>query len=565
MILDVSERRRAEQDLRLRNRAIESSVNSIMITQLRSEGQRIVYVNPAFERMTGYAEQEVLGRSPRFLFGEDRDQEGIDALRSALREQRDALVLVRNYRKDGTQFWNELRLAPVRNDAGTVTHYISVANDVSERIRYQQEIERNANYDTLTGLPNRNLLNDRLAQAVTQAARAENSLAVLFVDVDHLKRINDSLGHSMGDRVIAAVARRIAEALRSEDTVARHGGDEFVIVLPHLSRAEDAQRVAAKVFASIAAPLRIDAHEFVLTASAGIAMHPRDGADAETLLRNADAALYRAKDDGRNCFRFFTPEMNDRVVQFLATERSLRATIDKEDFSLHYQPIVELASGATVGGEALIRWRRGDGRLAPPAEFVPIAEESGLIVPIGQWAVQAAASQAAAWNRGGGAPLYVSVNLSARQFRDPGLLEAIRAALADARVAPSLLRFEITETTVMQEPERAAVLLGSLKDLGVTLSVDDFGTGYSSLAYLKRFPIDVLKIDRSFVRDLPRDTEDLALCRAIISLAQALELEVVAEGIETAEQAQALTAIGCRFGQGYYFGRPVDPAEFRAP
>ncbi|MBI1943214.1 MAG: EAL domain-containing protein [Betaproteobacteria bacterium] len=565
LVLDVTRRRRAEAALRLRDRAIEQSVNSIMITQPVGGRQKIVYVNPAFERITGYPAAEAIGKNPAFLHRGDRNQPGVEALRTAEREQRDMTVLMRNFRKDGTPFWNELRVAPVRDEDGRVTHYIGVSNDVTERIRYQEEIERSANFDTLTGLPNRNLLNDRIAQAIVQAARSSRPLGVMFVDLDHLKRINDTLGHEMGDRVIAATGRRIAEALRTGDTVARLGGDEFVIVLADMKRSEDAAHVAAKVLNCVGTPLRMEAREFVLTASAGIAIFPRDGTDAATLLRNADAALYRAKEQGRQCFRFFAPEMNQRVVEFLALEQALRRSLEAQEFWLQYQPIVRLATGEVVGAEALLRWRRADGSMVGPAQFIPVAEESGLIVPIGRWVMQAAARQAAEWNRGRAKPLYVSINLSARQFKDPGLLDAVRAALEDADVEPSLIKLEITESTVMQSAEEATRLLGALKDRGVMLSVDDFGTGYSSLGYLKRFPIDTLKIDRTFVRDLAVDRDDLAICDAVIELGRGLDLEVVAEGVETREQSQVLRSHGCELAQGYLFGRPVDPAQFSAP
>jgi diguanylate cyclase (GGDEF)-like protein/PAS domain S-box-containing protein len=558
LVLDVTRRRRAEKALRLRNRALEASVNSIMITEQTDKGQRLVYVNPAFERMTGYSAAEVLGRNPRFLYGGERNQPGVEALRTAGREQREMTALVRNYRKDGTPFWNELHVAPVRDESGRVTHFVGVGTDVTDRIRYQEEVERQANYDALTGLPNRNLLNDRLAQAVAKAARTGRPLGVMFVDLDHLKRINDSLGHAIGDQVIAAAGMRIAEALRTGDTVARVSGDEFVIVLTDLKRTDDAARIAAKVQERIGAPLEIESHEFVLSASIGIALHPKDGADAADLLKNADAALYRAKEEGRGCFRFFAPDMNERVLRYLRIERALRAALEAGEFRLQYQPIVRLATGEPVGAEALIRWRRADGGTVSPAEFIPIAEESGLIVPIGRWALEAAARQARQWNRGRRSPFYVTVNLSARQFRDPGLLDSIRAAFQSARVKPSLIKLEITESTVMQNPEEAVKTLRSLKDLGVRVVVDDFGTGYSSLAYLKRFPIDTLKIDRSFVRGLPEDAEDLALSRAVIDLARGLGLEVIAEGVETRRQASVLVEKQCGFAQGYFFGRPQD-------
>lgn len=431
-----------------------------------------------------------------------------------------------------------------------------------ERKRYQVQIEHQAHYDTLTGLPSRNLLNDRLSQAIAQSDRSERPIAVLFADVDHLKRINDSIGHVVGDQVIASIGARLAGTLRTGDTVARMGGDEFVAVLANLNNEEDAVRVAQKLRETVAAPLKLAAHEFVLSASVGIALYPKDGADSATLLRNADAALYRCKELGRDCIRFFAPEMNERLVQYLTLEENLRRALEAQEFRLQYQPIVRLATGETVGAEALIRWRRADGNMIPPAQFIPVAEESGLIVPIGRWVIESAARQAAEWNRGRRAPMFVSVNLSARQFRDPKLIDTVRAALESAKVDPSLIKLEITESTVMQNAEEATATLHALKTLGVLLSVDDFGTGYSSLSYLKRFPIDTLKIDRSFVRDLPADRDDLAISRAVIELAHGLELEVIAEGVETREQAEVLAAHGCELAQGYLFGRPQDPEQF---
>jgi diguanylate cyclase (GGDEF)-like protein/PAS domain S-box-containing protein len=564
LILDVTRRRRAEEALHLRDRALESIVNSVMITRPTDKGQEIVYVNPAFERITGYAAAEVLGRNPRFLHGEDHEQPGVAALRVASREGREATALIRNYRKDGSLFWNELRVAPVRDEAGRVTHFIGVSSDVTERVRYQEEIERHANYDSLTGLPNRNLLNDRIAQVLAKSDRSQRPVAVVYLDLDNLKRINDSLGHAMGDQVIAAVGARLAGAVRTGDTVARVGGDEFVVVLADLKHEDDAVRVAGKMLNFVGTPLKVETHDFVLSASAGVALYPKDGGDAATLLRNADTALYRAKADGRECFRFFAAEMNERVVEFLKLEQDLRRALEAGEFRLQYQPIVNLADGETVGAEALIRWRKKDGSMVPPGEFIPVAEESGLIVPIGRWVLETAARQAAEWKRARARPLFVSVNLSARQFRDPKLIEAVRAALEGAQLDASLLKLEITETAVMRDVRETERWLGALKDLGVQLSIDDFGTGYSSLAYLKRFPIDSLKIDRSFVRDLPADRDDLAISRAVIDLARRLELQVVAEGVETSAQMRVLAAHGCDMAQGFLFGRPADPEEFAA-
>jgi diguanylate cyclase (GGDEF)-like protein/PAS domain S-box-containing protein len=562
MLIDVTRRRRAEEALRLRNRALDSTLNGIMIAEQAQGELRLVYVNPAFERITGYASQDVLGRNPDFLLGEDRRQSPIADLRAALAAEREVTVLLRNFRKDGSLFWNELHIAPVRDSQNRATHFVGVCNDVTQRVSYEAELERHANYDSLSGLPNRNLLRDRVERAIAHAGRTHRLAAVLYVDLDHLKRINDSLGHAVGDLVIAAVGGRLAGITRGGDTVARIGGDEFVVVLGEIRREEDAVRVADKVRRAVAAPLRVEGHDFVLSASVGIALYPRDGTDAATLQKNADTALYRAKEEGRDGWRFFTAEMNAEVVRRLSTEQQLRGALEAGEFRLHYQPIVSLPDGEIVGAEALLRWRRSDGALIGPNDFIPVAEESGLIVPIGAWVLKTATQDARAWQRAGYAPVFVSVNLSARQFRDPRLAHIVREALRASRLPAAQLKLEITETTVMQNAEETDRTLRALKRLGVRLSVDDFGTGYSSLAYLKRFPLDVLKIDRGFVRDLSRDKDDLAISRAVIDLARGMKLQVVAEGVELREQARLLSANGCQLAQGFYFGRPVEAERF---
>jgi len=556
---DISDRKRAEEALRLRDRALEASVNAIMIT----DSSGIVYVNPAFERNTGYTAAEVQGHNPRFLLGTDTDQPGLEVLRTARAEEREGSALLRNYRKDGTQFWNELHIAPVRDPQGRVTHFVGVQNDVTERVRYQAEIERQANFDSLTGLANRNLLADRLRQAIVRVERAGRVGAVLFLDLDRFKVINDSLGHPMGDRVLAQVAWRLSEAVRGDDTVARAGGDEFVVVLADLAREEDVAIVAQKLLGIVAAPMRIDGHEFLNATSIGVAVFPRDGSDAETLLKHADSALYRAKDRGRGGVAFFAQEMNDRAVNYFNLERDLRHALERGEFVLHYQPIIAMASGEIVGAEALIRWRRESGQMVSPMDFIPIAEESGLIVPIGAWVLREAAARAREWNADGRRQLSVAVNLSARQFRDPKLVEMVRAALAETGLEPRLLHIEITESTVMHNAEEAIAALLALREIGVSLSVDDFGTGYSSLSYLKRLPLNHLKVDRSFVKDIPGNRDDIAITRAVIELAHSLELEVVAEGVETEEQRKFLLGQGCDYAQGYLFSKPVEAEAFR--
>jgi len=559
---DITERKRAEEALRLRDRALESSVNAIMITDATHPDSPIIYVNPAFERNTGYSVAEALGRNPRFLLGADTQQAAIETLRAALREQREASALLRNYRKDGTLFWNELRIAPVRDDAGRTTHFVGVQNDVTERVGYQAELERQANFDSLTGLANRNLLNDRLRRTIVRAERAGRLGAVLFLDLDRFKVINDSQGHVMGDRLLMEIGARLAQSVRGDDTVARTGGDEFVILLTDVARERDIAIVAQKLLGAVSSPVRIDGREFLISTSIGVSVFPKDGSDPETLLKHADVALYRAKESGRGSFAFFAAEMNERAVRYFNLENDLRGALEREEFLLYYQPIISIADGTVTGAEALLRWRRESGEIVSPADFIPVAEESGLIVPIGAWVVKTAAAQMRAWNGQNGPQLEISVNLSARQFRDPGLVDTVREVLDLTGLEPRRLKLEITESAVMHNAEEAIAALRALKGLGVRLSVDDFGTGYSSLSYLKRLPIDDLKIDRSFVSDLPRDPDDVAITRAVISLAHSLELEVVAEGVETAGQRDFLRAEHCDRAQGYLFSKPVDAASF---
>jgi diguanylate cyclase (GGDEF)-like protein len=432
-----------------------------------------------------------------------------------------------------------------------------------ERKRYQVQIEHQANYDALTGLPNRTLLHDRLRQAVL-AQRQLRAIAVVFIDLDHFKFVNDSLGHSVGDELLKNVADRVRSVLRDGDTVARLGGDEFVLILNDQNNEEVVFRAMQRISAAISAPMTIEGRELYVTCSAGISLFPQDGPDVDTLLKNADVAMYRAKEAGRNNFQFFTTEMNRLVTERLQMELSLRHALERREFVLHYQQKIDLQSGAVVGSEALLRWMHPEWGLVRPARFVPLAEETGLIVQIGEWVVEEACRQNVAWQREGLEPGVVSVNLSARQFRKEGLVRAVSRIIAKTGLDPSFLEMEMTESMVMHNAEVAIAILQGLKSLGVTLSVDDFGTGYSSLAYLKDLPIDTLKIDRSFVRDIKAggDLGEGVLAQAIISLGHALKLKVIAEGVETEAQLRFLAKHHCDEVQGFYFGEPVPPEAF---
>lgn len=556
------ERKRQEEKLRLWGRAIESSVNAILITDAEAPGNPLIYTNPAFERITGYRQEEALGRNCNFLQNGDRDQPAIEELRQALREQREGRAVLRNYRKDGRMFWNELLIAPVRDESGKVTHFVGIQNDVTERKNYENQLEHQANYDALTELPNRNLSQDRLGQALSYARRHGRDLAVMFIDLDHFKNINDSLGHNIGDLLLKLVSARLAGCVREGDTVARQGGDEFAVILSEIAAEEDATVVARKILKVIAEPFTIEGHELHVTGSIGIALHPKDGEDSQTLLKNADAALYRAKDMGRNNTQFYAAEMNVKAMERLMLENGLRHALERNEFVVHYQPRVGMRSGEITGMEALVRWQHPELGLISPVRFIPVAEETGLIVPLGEWVLRTACEQNKAWQRAGLKPVCVAVNLSARQFKHQDLVQVVADILKETGIDPGYLELEMTESLIMQNVEETIATLTRLKAIGVRLAIDDFGTGYSSLSYLKRFPIDMLKIDQSFVRNITTDPDDAVIAKTIISMAHDMQLNVIAEGVETEGQKSFLRLRHCDEMQGYLFSRPVPAGEF---
>ncbi|QAU35995.1 EAL domain-containing protein [Janthinobacterium sp. 17J80-10] len=557
---DIAARERLEKDLKLRNRAIEASPNAIIITSAEAPDYPIEYVNPAFLHMTGYAEEEIIGRSMRLLMGTDNKQPAIAEFKAATVEQRPGHATMRSYRKDGTMFWNDLYTSPVRDADGKVTHFVAAQYDITDMKRYEAELEIRANQDTLTGLANRNLLRDRLAQALAFAARYAHPVWVVHLDLDRFKFINDTLGLSAGDELLKQVAVRLQACARDTDTVARLAADEFVLVLPQRSDESAAIHTMQRIMESAADPYVIEGHEFFITISAGMAVYPTDGEDAETLMRHADVAMYRAKETGRNNYQFYTPAMNARAMERLRLEGDLRVALEQGQFELHFQPQVNLHTGKVHGVEALVRWQHPTFGTVAPARFIGMAEETGLIVPLGAWVICAACIQAKAWQDAGFGEIRVAVNLSTRQFTQSDLVDSISNVLRECGLAPHCLEIELTESMIMEDVDRAIGTLRALAGLGVQISVDDFGTGYSSLAYLKRLPIDVLKIDQSFVRDITLDPDDAAIVATIVSLAHSLRLEVIAEGVETAEQLEFLRGHGCDAMQGYYFSKPL-PAD----
>ncbi|HUP29975.1 MAG TPA: EAL domain-containing protein, partial [Usitatibacter sp.] len=475
-------------------------------------------------------------------------------------------AVLRNYRKDGTLFWNEYSIAPVRDDTGEVRHFVGVMNDVTEAKTYEQQLAHQANFDTLTGLANRNLLQDRLNQAIAGARRTGGTVAAVFLDIDNFKMVNDSLGHTVGDEMLRRVAARLKSCVRESDTVARLGGDEFVLVLNARREAAsgslemDVTSLMHKLLTNVSNPLTLGERPVRPTCSIGIAIYPQDGEDADTLLRNADAAMYRAKDLGRNRFQFFTADVHERIRRRMELETSLRHALERDEFELHYQPQVGIAEGGIQGVEALVRWRHPQMGLIPPGHFISFAEETGLIVPIGEWVLRRACAQNKAWQDAGLPKIPIAVNMSAKQCEQDDVDEMVRRALQDTGLDPRYLELEITESISMANPEQSVPLMQRLKDTGVSLSIDDFGTGFSNLSYLRRFPVDRLKIDLSFVREITTDPGSLAISEAIITMSHSLNLQVVAEGVENEGQLQLLGARNCDMMQGFLYSPPV-PAE----
>lgn len=562
---DVTERKQQEEKLRLLERAISASSDGIVISEAKAHTP-LVYVNPSFEQITGYTAAEVLGRNCSFLQGVDKNQPELEKLRDAIDQGTDCTVVLRNYRKNGSLFWNELRLSPVENDQGKITHYIGVQTDITQRKAAEEQLIHQAYHDSLTGLPNRALLMERLREAGIQSKRQPDYLfSVLFIDLDRFKLVNDSLGHAVGDMLLIVIALRLEACLRPGDTLARLGGDHFVILSENIKTPDDATALAESIHRQLQPPFCLQGHELFITASIGIALSASDCSRPADLLRDADIAMYRAKQAGKGRHALFDTAMRDRVVALLHLENDLRRAVYELEngisnpFFLVYQPIISLSSGTLVGFEALVRWQHPERGLISPTEFIPVAEESGLIVPLGKWILQEACRQLHQWQSENPSfnALTCSVNLSGKQFLQPDLLEMIDSILTATGLNSQSLKLEITESILMENTETAIATLSQLRRRHIRLGLDDFGTGYSSLSYLHQFPCDTLKIDRSFVKSLGSDPTHQKIVRAIVTLAHALEMDVTAEGIETTNQVEQLANLGCEFAQGYFFSPPV--------
>ena len=557
----TSELENTLKQLRLRTQAIDAARNAITITDATQPGNPLVYANPAFKQITGYDIDEAMGRNLGFLHGEDRDQPGLDTLRQAIRQQKMGQAVIRNYRKDGSLFWNEIAIAPVQNIAAEVTHFVGIIDDISDLKAYQEQLEFQASYDELTGLINRNLLNDRFEQAINTAKRNQTQACIVLLDIDNFKVINDTLGHSTGDELLKLIAQRLLNCARAADTVARYGGDEFVLIFPQISKMEEAASIAERLMAEISQPLQLNQHTFQKTVSIGISFYPEDGVNKEALLQHADAAMYEAKERGRNTFRFYTDELNQRLQKRLSMELDLRRALHQEQLLVYYQPKVDLHSGKICGAEALLRWNHPVKGMIPPDQFIPLAEDTGLILPIGEWVLRTACLQTKAWQEAGLPEITIAVNVSPKQLHESAMDKSIAKILLESGLEARYLDLEITEGAVMQEPEKMVLLLTRLKEIGVSISMDDFGTGYSSLSYLKRFPFDNLKIDKAFINGIPMDEGNVTLVLTIIAMAHNFKLKVIAEGVETLEQVDFLKLKNCDEIQGYFFSRPVPAIE----
>ncbi|EPC03745.1 hypothetical protein L861_00175 [Litchfieldella anticariensis FP35 = DSM 16096] len=560
---DIRQRKEAEKQLYLLKRSIESSYNGVAIADALAPDMPLIYVNPAFERITGYTAEEVVGMNCRFLQLDDRYQPGVEQIRLGLQEQCEVHTVLRNFRKDGSAFWNELYITPVRNEDGIVSHYISVQSDISEKKRFESELAFHANHDVLTGLPNRSLLEDRLVQGCQFAKRHQCHLAIILLDLDGFKPINDSMGHAAGDQVLVEVARRLGQQIRPGDTSARMGGDEFVILLPDLARQDDVLQIVERLLACVALPYQVGDTELRITASAGISVSDGEEANPLNLVQQADLAMYEAKKRGRNNYQWYTRDLNQKVSESVTLRNELQKAIESEGFELYFQPQVSSDGQHVIGMEALLRWHHREMGFISPKRIISIAEETGQIFALNRWVMETACRQVKSLKDQGLVNSPVAVNISPLQFHRSHFVEFVGQVLERTQLEAKFLELELTETILLGNAEHAVQTLHELKRLGVRLAIDDFGTGFSSLSYLKRLPIDKIKIDRTFIKEIISDQHDAAITQGIISMAHHLGLQVVAEGVETEPQFAFLRKSQCDSYQGYYFSKPLGLESLR--
>jgi len=545
------------------SKAIEQSPSSVVMCDRQ---WRVEFANKKFTQLTGYDAKAIVGRHPGALNDNNLENRDNRNLWKSIRLQVQRVGVwqgeVNSVRRNGERFWEQLIVTPIKDSAGDATGYIILGEDISIRKRYEQQLLRQANYDILTGLPNRMLALDRLKLALAQARREASMVGVMFLDLDNFKHINDTLGHDAGDNLLIEAARRISSCLRGTSTVARLGGDEFLVILPGLTGPESSSQVAERILANFTPAYVLNGQEIFVTTSIGIAIFPTDSDNSGTLLQHADAAMYQAKHQGKSSYAHFTPEMSEVSHERLQMESRMRRALELNEFELYFQPIVDTATGTLRAAEALLRWNNPVMGMVMPDRFIPLAEETGLIIPIGEWVLEQACLAATSWTEAIGHDIGISVNVSPRQFRDPGFSKAVMDALSNNGLAPERLELEITERLLLDNSIETAEILRELDRAGVRLSVDDFGTGYSALSYLKSYPFDTLKIDKSFVQDVMKAPDDASLVRAIINMAHSLGLTIIAEGVEDESQTYFLKQEGCDFAQGYFYSHPLPAGEF---
>lgn len=544
---------RAEAKTNKLSQALEQTADSITITDTNGV---IEYINPAFTAMTGFSVREAVGRFPSIVKSGRHDAHFYSQLWDSLLQGRAFRDVFINRKKGGELYYEEKTITPLKNAGGQITHYISTGKDITERMQTEERLHYLSYHDVLTELPNRLLFLEWLNHALAVDGDTGIKLAVICLDVDRFKIINDTLGHGSGDRVLLALAGLLRSCLSKGDTVARLGSDEFAVLVEHFASPSDVMTKINKILERLAHPLHIDEHDLYITVSMGIALAPDDGANANTLLRNADAALNRAKEQGRHTYQFYSADLSQKASKRLNLETNLYRAIERQEFHLCYQPQVSLNTGQVVGLEALLRWQHPELGLINPMEFIPLLEDTGLIIPVGEWVLRAACTEAAGWQSLTDIPLRLSVNLSGRQFNDPALHKTVGNILAETQLAPSQLELEITESVLMQNDQASMSNLDALQRLQTRIAIDDFGTGYSSLGYLKRFPVDTLKIDRTFIRDLINNSDDKTIIKAIIAMARSLQVDIIAEGVETFDQLQFLRSHGCNTAQGFLLSEP---------
>jgi len=554
---NITKRLQIENQLRLFKRALDACSNGVIITEITKPEMPIVYVNDGFEKLTGYSQEESVGRGGRFLQGKERDPLAIEQIRSAIQSKQETRVTLKNYRKDGSAFWNNLFLSPVPNDSGVITHYVGIQTDITEQIKYEQELAFNTSHDRLTGLPNRSLLRDRLSQSIKSSSRRNQKVAILCIDLDGFHFMDDNFGDFNADDVMRQICTRINNQIRPGDTLARMGGDELVLLIPDLKDINQLNVAAERILTMVSTPLDINGRELQVTASIGISIFDDDIDEPMKLLKQAGLAMYQAKQLGSNNVQWYNEEMETTLNKRQNLRTMLKQALVNQEFELYYQPQVEAGSGRLIGLEALLRWRQPDLGFIGPDEFIPIAEEMGLIIEIGQWVIEQAASYNRSLQDRGLVKLIMAVNLSSLQFEQEGFVEKLEETLKRVKLAPKWFELELTESLLLVNIEQVVHKLQHLKLLGISIAIDDFGTGYSSLSYLKRLPVDKLKIDKSFIRELVTDQKDAAITSAIIALAHQLGLKVIAEGVETISQATLLHKSLCDEFQGYLFSKPL--------